>query len=68
MNKIVRIVVMMIVGLGLLAGFGAQTAHADEIRCVGTLGAITVDNVPRARRADVHAKQDARAGHSEGSR
>ena len=45
MNKIVRIVVMMIVGLGLLAGFGAQTAHADEIRCVGTLGAITVDNV-----------------------
>ena len=45
MNKIVRIVVMMIAGLGLLVGFGAQTAHADEIRCVGTLGAITVDNV-----------------------
>ena len=44
-RQIVRIVVMMIVGLGLLAGFGAQTAHADEIRCVGTLGAITVDNV-----------------------
>ena len=45
MNKMWRLAVMMVAALVLLLGFGAQSAHADEIRCVGTLGAITVDNV-----------------------
>ncbi len=45
MNKIWRVAVMMAAALALLLGFGAQSVRAEEIRCVGTLGAITVDNV-----------------------
>lgn len=40
-----RVMMMVIAGFVLALGFGIQPARADEIRCTGTLGAITVDNV-----------------------
>ena len=40
-----RVMMMVIAGFVLALGFGVQPARADEIRCTGTLGAITVDNV-----------------------
>lgn len=45
MTNVKRIVIMMIAGLVLSLGLGVQVARAEEIRCTGTLGAITVDNV-----------------------
>lgn len=45
MSKMWRIAVIMVAALVLLLGFGTQPARAEEIRCIGTLGAITVDNV-----------------------
>ena len=45
MNKVWRMVMMVVAMFGLLAAVGVPAARADEIRCVGTLGAVTVDNV-----------------------
>jgi hypothetical protein len=45
MKQMMRMIVMILAGLVLMSGFGAQAAHAEERTCVGTLGAVTVDNL-----------------------